>query len=41
MSNSIIYMNIGLIVATIIAFVFFTGRAKAKASKDYALKQKR
>ncbi len=34
-------MNLGLVVATIIAFLFFTARAKAKASKDYAMKQKK
>ena len=34
-------MNLGLVVATIIAFFFFTARAKAKANKDYALKQKK
>lgn len=33
-------MNLALIVGTIIAFVVMTGRAKAKTSKDYELKQK-
>ena len=41
MSKEMIYMNLGLVVATIIAFFFFTARAKAKANKDYALKQKK
>ena len=38
--NTIIYMNVGLIIGTVIAFIFFTGRAKAKASKDYEAKQR-
>ena len=41
MTQQMIYMNVGLIIATIIAFIYFTGRAKAKASKDYELKQKK
>lgn len=38
--NSIIYMNVGLILATVVAFFVATARAKAKASKDYEAKQR-
>ena len=41
MSKQMIYMNLGIVLATIIAFIFFTARAKAKTDRDYALKQKR
>lgn len=41
MSKQMIYMNLGIVIATIIAFIFFTARAKAKTDRNYALKQKR
>lgn len=41
MSNQIIYLNLAIVVVTIGAFLFFTGRAKAQASNDYMIKQKR
>ena len=41
MSKQMIYMNLGIVLATIIAFIFFTARAKAKTDRNYALKQKR
>ena len=33
-------MNVGLILATVVAFFVATARAKAKASKDYEAKQR-
>lgn len=41
MSKQMIYMNLGIVLATIIAFIFFTARAKAKTDRNYALRQKR
>lgn len=41
MSKSIILMNLGLIVATAICFVYFVGKAKLKEDKAYAEKRKR
>ena len=41
MSKQIIYMNLGIVIATIIAFIYFTARAKAKTDRNYALRQKR
>lgn len=41
MTKQMIYMNLGIVLATIIAFIFFTARAKAKTDRNYALKQKR
>ena len=34
-------MNLGIVIATIIAFLYFTAKAKAKENKEFALKQKR
>ena len=34
-------MNLGIVIATIIAFLYFTAKAKAKEDKEFALKQKR
>lgn len=41
MSKQMIYMNLGLILGTIIAFMYFTAKAKAKSNKDYAMKQRK
>lgn len=41
MNKTVIYMNLALVVGTIFAFIFFTGRAKAKSNPEYALKLKR
>mgnify|MGYP004558278755 CR=1 FL=1 len=41
MSKQMIYMNLGIVIATIIAFLYFTAKAKAKENKEFALKQKR
>lgn len=41
MSKQMIYMNLGIVLATIVAFIFFTARAKAKTDRNFALKQKR
>ena len=41
MSKQMIYMNLGIVIATIIAFIYFTARAKAKTDRNYALRQKR
>ena len=34
-------MNLGIVVATVIAFLYFTAKAKAKTNRDYAMKQKK
>lgn len=41
MSKQMIIMNVGIVLATVIAFIFFTGKAKAQTNKDAALKQKK
>ncbi len=41
MSRNVIIMNIGLVIATVIAFVYFTGKAKLQSNRDYAWKRKR
>ena len=41
MSKQMIMMNLGIVVATIIAFVYFTTKAKIKENREFALKQKR
>lgn len=41
MSNTIVYMNLGIILGTILAFIIATRRAKAKASPDYLVKMTR
>jgi hypothetical protein len=41
MTKQMILMNLGILVATIIAFIYFTAKAKAKENKEFALKQKR
>jgi hypothetical protein len=41
MSKELIIMNLGIVVATIIAFIFFTGREKLKQSGQYELQRKR
>ena len=41
MPKELIYMNLGIVVATVIAFLYFTAKAKAKTNRDYAMKQKK
>lgn len=41
MPKNLIIMNLVLVVATIVAFVFFTGRARLKEDKKYALKRQK
>ena len=41
MSKQMIMMNLGIVVATIIAFIYFTTKAKIKENREFALKQKR
>lgn len=41
MSQQLIYMNVGIVIITIIAFIFFTQRAKLKASGQFEVKRKR
>lgn len=41
MSKQMIYMNLGIVLCTIVAFLYFTAKAKAKENKEFALKQKR
>lgn len=41
MSKQMIYMNLFIVLATIVAFVYFVGKAKVKENKAAALKQKR
>lgn len=40
MSKQMIYMNVGIVIATVIAFIYFTSRAKIQTNRDYAWKQK-
>lgn len=41
MSKQMIYMNLCIVLATIVAFIYFVGKAKIKENKTAALKQKR
>lgn len=41
MSKQMIYMNLGIVLATIVAFIYFVGKARIKENKAAALKQKR
>lgn len=41
MSKQMIYMNLFIVLATIVAFIYFVGKAKIKENKAAALKQKR
>lgn len=41
MSKNVIIMNLGIVIATIIAFIYFVGKAKIKEDKAAALKRKR
>lgn len=41
MSKQMIYMNMFIVLATIVAFIYFVGKAKVKENKAAALKQKR
>lgn len=41
MTKNIIIMNVGIVLCTLIAFIYFVGKAKIKEDKAYALKRKR
>lgn len=41
MSKQMIYMNLFIVLATVVAFIYFVGKAKIKENKVAALKQKR
>ena len=41
MSKTMILMNLGIILATIVAFIYFTAKARIKEDKAYAMKQRR
>lgn len=41
MSKTVVWMNLGLLLGTILAFVYFTTKAKLKENKEYAEKHKR
>lgn len=41
MSKQMIYMNLVIVLATVVAFIYFVGKAKIKENKAAALKQKR
>lgn len=41
MTKNIIIMNVGILLCTVIAFIYFVGKAKIKEDKAYALKRKR
>ena len=41
MSKQMIYMNLFIVLATVVAFIYFVGKAKIKESKAATLKQKR
>lgn len=41
MTKQMVYMNLGIIIATIIAFIYFVGKAKVKEDRNAALKQRR
>lgn len=41
MSKQMIYMNLFIVLATVVAFIYFVGKAKIKENKAAALKQKR
>lgn len=41
MSKQMIYMNLFIVLATVVAFIYFVGKAKVKENKAAALKQKR
>lgn len=41
MSKQMIYMNLCIVLATIVAFIYFVGKAKIKENRAAALKQKR
>lgn len=41
MSKQMIYMNLCIVLATVVAFIYFVGKAKIKENKAAALKQKR
>lgn len=41
MTKNIVIMNLGIVIATVIAFLYFVGKAKMKEDKAYALKRKR
>ena len=41
MTKTIIIMNLCIVAATIVAFIFFTSKAKMKENKAYALKQQK
>lgn len=41
MSKTMILMNLGIVLATIVAFIYFTAKARIKEDKAYAMKQRR
>lgn len=41
MTKQMIYMNLGIVLATIVSFIYFVGKAKVKENRDAALKQKK
>ena len=41
MTKQMIYMNLFIVLATVVAFIYFVGKAKIKENKAAALKQKR
>lgn len=41
MTKNIILMNLGIVACTIVAFLYFVGKAKLKEDKAYALKRKK
>lgn len=41
MTKQMIYMNLGIVLATAIAFIYFVGKAKMQEDRNYALKRKK
>lgn len=41
MTKNIVMMNVAIVLATVVAFIYFVGKAKMKEDKAYALKRKR
>lgn len=41
MTKNLIIMNVGIVLVTVIAFIYFVGKAKMKEDQAYALKRKR
>lgn len=41
MTKQMLYMNLGIVLATVVAFIYFVGKAKIKEDRNFALKRKK